>query len=214
MYIVSETFASDDPKLLPGMERMYSHWVFSSYSVPDELRDQINLDDYDAIEVTESVAKAVKFGNVNNGRIGLRAGTSNFDDVFVSSTEPTGTKVYYHITPEDEANTIEALKAEMLIYLKKHYEKVIDTEKSNLFRAKKELITKEINDCNTLIECQKLMHFKFGLHCSKLAETEEWGPATYDLSDPGLDNWNSVVIHYPEITEMVGITITESIEEN
>lgn len=190
MYIVCETLGGDDPRMLPGMERLYSHWVFTTYFVPDELRSQVNLDDWDAEEVTESVAKAVKFGNTNSGKIGVRTGSPNYDDIYGSnSLEPVGQKTYYYITPEDDANTAEALKSEMKIYLKKHYEKIIDVELSQKFATKKQQILDEINACETILDCQKILHFRFGIESSKLATTENWPSSTVDLSEPGLDNF-------------------------
>lgn len=189
MYIISETLAGNDPRFHADMERIYSHWIYTSYYVPENIRHMVKPDNTDMVEVSEGVARAVKFGNVNAGKIGIRTGTLAHEEVFGESTEPDGQKTYYYITSDDEKNVVDALKIEMKLHLNKHYSRLTPEEHSK-FSNKKQTIENEIAACETLVDCQKLMHVKFGLESLKGAQTDHnLGPATYDLSDPGRDNF-------------------------
>jgi hypothetical protein len=189
MYIISETLAGNDPRFHIDIERIYSHWLYTSYYVPDSAISSIGLDNKEIVEVDESVARAVKFGNVNAGKIGIRTGTLAHEEVFGESTEPDGQKTYYYINETDEANVVQALKTEMSLYLNKHFSKLSSDEYS-IFFNKKQTIENEISACNTLVECQKLMHVRFGLESLKGAQTDHnLGPAKFDLSEPGRDNF-------------------------
>lgn len=190
MYIISETLAGNDPRFHIEMERIFSHWIYTSYYVPDVARSSVVLDNLEMVEVTEEVARALKFGNVNDGKIGLRTGTLAFDEAFEESTEVTEGKSYYFINEQDENNTVSALKAEMSLYLNKHYSRLTQDEYSSLI-AKKNEIQEEIKNCSTLIDCQRLLHIRFGLESLKGAQEKyNLGPARFDLSTPDKDNFS------------------------
>jgi hypothetical protein len=189
MYIISETLAGNDPRFHADMERIYSHWLYTSYYVPDSAKPSVVIDNKEMIEVPENVARAVKFGNVNAGKIGIRTGTLAHEEVFGESTEPDGQKTYYYINETDEQNVVQALKFEMTLYLNKHYSQ-LSSEIYSRFSDKRQTIESEISECSTLIECQKLMHVRFGLESLKGAQTDyNLGPAKFDLSEPGRDNY-------------------------
>lgn len=186
MYIVCETLAGNDPRFLPDMERIYSHWIYTTYYIPRT----IDLHDYEALEVPEVVARAQKFANTNKGKISLRTGTLAHEEVYRESTEPDGEKTYYYITPEDEKSTVELLKVEMQLFLRTHYKKVVGDKNYSKYQNKRIQIQKEIEDCKTIVECKLLMHKKFGLDSLHAAKTTyQLGDATYDLSEPGVGNF-------------------------
>lgn len=185
MYIVCETIAGNDPRYIDTLERIYSHWIYTAYYNPTP----INLDQYDAIEVSESVARSMKFANVNKGKIGLRTGSLAHEEVFGNSTEADGTKTYYYIDEGEEAETVELLKVEMRLFLRKHYRDVVKPEHQSAWAEKKSQIEAEIEACDTLVNAKILMHTKFGLDSLHGAQTVyHLGPATYDLSEPGIGN--------------------------
>lgn len=186
MYIICETIAGNDPRYTSTLERIYSHWIYTAYYSPTPL----DLELYDAIEVTESVARSMKFGNVNKGKIGLRTGSLAHDEVFGNSTEADGVKTYYYINESEEAETVELLKVEMLLHLRKHYRDILSDELRNKYNSKKITIEAEIAACDTLINTKILMHTKFGVDSLHGALTVyNLGPAAYDLSEPGLGNY-------------------------
>lgn len=193
MYIISETFPDNDARVIPGVERLYQHWMYTSWFVPDELKLSVDLEEWGAIEVSEDVAKAMKFGNTNKGRIGIRTGTKQYQDVFMSSTEADGEKTYYYLTEEDQKHGAECLKTEMILYLEYHYRIILSEEDQIKFANKKKKIYDEINSCVNILQCQLLMHKRFGVECSNLAKTEySLGSARFDLSTPGADNFPEI----------------------
>lgn len=185
MYIVCETIAGNDPRYTDTLERIYSHWIYTSYYNPTP----VDLDQYDAIEVTESVARSMKFANVNKGKIGLRTGSLAHDEVFGNSTEADGTKTYYYINEGEETETVELLKVEMKLYLRKHYRDIVKPEQQSAWAEKKALIEAEIEACDSLVNTKILMHKRFGLDSLHAAQTVyQLGPASYDLSEFGIGN--------------------------
>jgi hypothetical protein len=184
MYMVCETLGGDDFRLLPKIKQMYQHWIFSVYYVPDSIK--IDLNDYNAIEVEEDVAKSMKFAMVDKGKIGIRTGTDIHEDIFAESMEATGEKQYYYLTEEDDRNTVELMKAEMRLYLDMHYNKLgKDAEK---YKGKKQAILQLIKECSSITDCQKLQHTHFGVENVSHAK-KDWnlGEATVNLSEPKFD---------------------------
>jgi hypothetical protein len=188
MYIISETLAGNDPRFKPSMERIYSHWEYTSYYIPDGTDVSDLIDNITAVQVNESVARSLKFGNVNNGKIGLRTGTLAHEEVFGESTEPDGEKTYYYVNSDDENNLILAYKEEMKLYLNKHFSKISSASAEN-WASKKSQIIQEIQNCFDVTACRNLMHTRFGLDSVKGA-VDSLGSAKFDLSDPGRDNYS------------------------
>lgn len=193
MYIVCETIPGNDPRFIPELQRMYSHWIYQTYYIAPEFEHLIDLDKYEAINISEDAAKAAKFGNVSGSirKIGLRAGSTQYDEVFGNSTEKeNGTKTYYYIDDIDEHDTVELLKAEMHLYLKKHYEQILNDSERKEFASKRAQIEKEISEASDIINCHRIMHTRFGVECSKDARVNfGLGEPTFDLSTPGRSNW-------------------------
>lgn len=186
MYIICETLAGNDPRYTSDLERIYSHWIYTAYYSPTDL----DLALYDAVEVSESVARSMKFGNVNKGKIGLRTGSLAHEEVFGNSTEADGVKTYYYINESEEAETVELLKIEMQLHLNKHYRDILSEQKNNDYNPKKIAIEAEIAACDTIINTKILMHTKFCVDSLHGAHTVyNLGPAAYDLSEPGLGNF-------------------------
>lgn len=189
MYIISETLAGNDPRHHPDITRLFSHWIYTSYFVPSHAQSSLVLDNLDMIDVPENVARALKFGNVNGGKIGVRTGTLQYEEIFNTSTEPDGQKTYYFINETDEQNVVMALKTEMTLYCNKHYF-ILPNDLSLTYASKKNSILTEISQCSTLVECQKLLHTRFGLESLKGAQTDyNLGPAKFDLSELDRDNY-------------------------
>jgi hypothetical protein len=185
MYIVCETIAGNDPRYTATLERIYSHWIYTAYYNPTPL----DLSVYDAMEVSESVARSMKFANTNKGKIGLKTGSLAHDEVFQTSTEADGTKTYYYINETEESETVELLKVEMKLYLREHYRDIVPAEQQHIYAGKKIQIETEIDACTNIVDAKKLMHTRFGLDSLHGAQTiYNLGPAQYDLSEPGLAN--------------------------
>lgn len=180
-----------DPRMLPQMQRMYSHWIYTSYYLSPEYDHLVDISKYDGVIVDEAVARAGKYGNVSGTvrKVGIRTGSSGYTDLYGESMEPSGLKNYYYINEEDEANTVKLLKIEMQLYLKKHFEKILTPEDSAKFAEKRSLIESEIESCDTIVKCHALIHTRFGTELSKDARQNGLGDIKFDLSEPGRQNF-------------------------
>jgi len=189
MYIISESLANNDPRLRPEVQRLYDHWEYTAYYIPDDITVTLPIDDIGACIVEEKIARAMKFCNVANGKVGFRRGTLAHEEIFGESTEPDGHKTYYYLNDEDFANVVEVYKAEMRLYLARHYNHRLSAAEMSLLQSKRQGILDQINDCETVDDCATLLHTRFGLDFSKDYE-EKFGSATFDLSNPGKDNYS------------------------
>ena len=183
MYIICESLGTQDFRFVPGMEQLYQHWIFSAYYVPDSI--SISLNDYNAEEVSEDVARAMKFAMVDKGKIGIRTGTNIHEDLFAESGEDTNEKQYYYLTETDDRNTVELMKKEMNIYLKLHYS-MLTASDFKKYSGKKKEIENLISSCETIRDCQKLQHTHFGVENVSHAK-KDWnlGEATFNLTELG-----------------------------
>ena len=178
--------------MLPQMQRMYTHWIYTSYYLPEKYDHLVDISQYDAVIVEEDVARAAKYGNVSGSvrKIGIRTGSSGFTDLYGESMEPSGLKNYYYITDEDEENTVQFLKIEMQLYLKKHFEKILTPEEAATHSEKRTQIETEIDNCSTIIQCHALIHSRFGTELSRDARQDlGLGDHKFDLSEPGRSNF-------------------------
>lgn len=191
MFIVSETLAGNDPKLLPEMVRYYTWWLYTVYEIPEGTA--FNVADYDAEIVSENVAKSAKFANAKpqDGiwKIGLRTGTLAHEEVFMSSTEADGEKTYYTLTDEDQNNARDFMKSAMRVHVNKHFTKVLTEADKLKYGSKKNVLLAEIQNCNNMVDVKKLLHNKFGHEMHNYSEYGLSLPAKIDISTPGRDNY-------------------------
>lgn len=185
MYMICETLGDNDLRVLPGMKRLYTHWIFTTYYVPDSIK--INLKDYGGIKLEEDVARAMKFAMVDKGKIGIRPGTSIHEDLFAESLETDIVKQYYYLTETDEINTTKLMKSEMYLYLDMHYS-VMDEKTFLKYQGKKQEVLSLIDSCKSVTDCQKLQHTHFGVENVSHAKNDwKLGDASFNLSKKGLD---------------------------
>lgn len=180
-----------DPRMLPQMQRMYTHWIYTSYYLPPQYDHLVDITKYDAVIVDEAVARAAKYGNVSGTvrKVGIRTGSRGYTDIYGESMEPSGLKNYYYINEEDESNTVKFLKIEMQLYLKKHFDTILTPEESAQFVEKRNLIESEIESCDNIVDCHALIHTRFGTEVTKDARQNGLGDPKFDLSEPGRHNF-------------------------
>jgi hypothetical protein len=180
-----------DPRMLPQMQRLYSHWIYTSYYLPPQYDHLVDITKYDAVIVDEAVARAVKYGNVSGTvrKVGVRTGSGGYTDIYGESMEPSGLKNYYYINEEDESNTVKFLKIEMQLYLKKHFDTILTPEEAAQFAEKRNLIESEIQSCDNIVACHALIHTRFGTEVTKDARQNGLGDPKFDLSEPGRHNF-------------------------
>jgi hypothetical protein len=198
MYLIAETIPGNHPDYHPNLERIYSHWVYTSYYLPDEDKSKFDISKFNAVEVTEEVARGMKFANVAKNKIGVKTGSLAHEEVMgnsmesedaVLSPDQIGQKTYYYLTADDERIVTQVLKTEMKIHLDIHYNKKLDTQEKLRYSTKKTVIESEIERCANSMDCRKLMHTKFGLGLFQAEEVGLSPEPTLDMSVPGRDNF-------------------------
>ena len=151
IYIIHETISGNDPRWLPGMERIGDFWSYTVNTAPDgTFVDWLN-----GAVVTEKVAKSYKFVTALNGEIPVAKKTDIYEQI-VQDTGDThteeGPKFYYELSEQDTNNGIQFLKTVMNLHIKNK----LDANKGYI-----PALTKMGNEVTTLDECQRLMYNYF-----------------------------------------------------
>jgi hypothetical protein len=142
MYIIHETVAGNDPRLLPSMEIAGGYWIYTIRRVPDDLPSAY-IDWLKAEVITESVARAYKFCGAKDNEITVRKTTTVYEEIASASSEADmsqGPKMYYYLTGEDVVNTTNLLKVIMLNHTNNHLKN----------QEVKPHLVKLINSCKTI----------------------------------------------------------------
>ena len=198
MYLIAETIPGNSPDRHPNLERIYSHWIYTSYYLPDENKPDFDISKFNAIEVTEEVARGMKFSNVAKNKIGVKTGSLAHEEVMgnsmesedaVLSPDEIGQKTYYYLTADDERIATQVLKTEMKLHLDTHFDKVMDAQERVRYTTKRGIIESEIERCANSMDCRKLMHTKFGLGLFQAEEVGLSPEPTLDMSVAGRDNF-------------------------
>lgn len=135
MYLILES--KTDQELSP-IQR-YGHWLHHTVGyLPPEAESRTDLTKYNAMVVSEDVAKAWKFAGISREFINIKPNTFE-KQVFSESMEPLTEKVRYYLTEEDIANTVLFMKAVMTKMLHMHYNR--ELEKLNINSSNVEMIS-------------------------------------------------------------------------
>lgn len=135
MYLILES--KTDQELSP-IQR-YGHWLHHTVGyLPPEAESRTDLTKYNAMVVSEDIAKAWKFAGISRDFINVKPNTFE-KQIFAESMEPLTEKVKYYLTEEDIANTILFMKAVMTKMLYMHYNR--ELEKLNISSSNVEMIS-------------------------------------------------------------------------
>lgn len=135
MYLILES--KTDQELSP-IQR-YGHWLHHVVGyLPPEAESRTDLTKYNAMVVSEDVAKAWKFAGISRDFINIKPNTFE-KQVFAESMEPLTEKVRYYLTEEDIANTVLFMKAVMTKMLHMHYNR--ELEKLSINSSNVEMIS-------------------------------------------------------------------------
>jgi hypothetical protein len=154
MYIIHETVAGNDPRLLPSMELVGGYWSYTIRRVPDDLPSTY-IDWLKAEVISESVARAYKFCGAKDNEITVRKSTKVYEEIASASSEADmsqGPKIYYYLTGEDVVNTTSLLKTIMLNHTNNHLKN----------QEVKPQLVKLINACNTIEDAHRVLANYFG----------------------------------------------------
>lgn len=170
MYIVLESYASNDPRLVPEIQflEQYTDWIFEVAYINDDESNKVELSKINHVIVTENIARACKFTNMSDDfRLSVMEGTEIEQELFVNTSEPPERhlykpKVYYTMTDKDKKDLMEFYKIEMNLYLNYHYNNLSDDDQKRN-KAYRSSLEREIAEADSVVACRILMHKKFGL---------------------------------------------------
>lgn len=173
MFIVLESYRSDDPRLVPELEYLeqYTDWLFEVAYIKPENVSKVPLDKINYEEVPEELARACKFTNADmNYRVGIAKNSEIHEELMHNTLEEHNTKpkVYYQMNEDDKRLLTEFYKVEMRLYLNMHYNGLTQQERDRNFEYRKS-VEEEISNCKTVNDCRTLMHKKFDCVSSALS---------------------------------------------
>lgn len=187
MYIVLETLAGNDPRLVPQLEIMsqYKYWSFEVAFIDPAYETTVDLSTIIHKVVPEHVARACKFASADHSdRLGIVQGSQIHEEMMHATLEhhESKPKVYYQMTEQDINDALEFYKVVLSLALEIHYRDLpVDQADSNA--DTKLSLQNEIDAITSVEQAREIMHKKFGTASSHiLAEQNNWGPTQVQLS--------------------------------
>jgi len=195
MYIIYESIRSDDP-CLEHVTRYGDNWMYTVGYIAPEDQNKVDLNCFNAVILTDEVAKASRFSAVNmiayDGHIKFRLMDGGANDLFPNHSldnpdaDPSK-KTLYKLTETDIANTVEFLKTMMSLELSNHYAGITDSQRLE-YASKRQQIQAEIDGLQDILSAHRLLHNRFECEChNHQRAAEQLGSPIWDLSEPGLE---------------------------
>jgi hypothetical protein len=197
MFIICEAFPPADPKM-ENLTIRHRIWAYYVCEVNSGFENSIDVNSVNGAVLEDAVAKASIYSHLNllsnNGRnIKFPINANEVQEwaaphlsLDPADASPKG-KVAYTCNDEDIANTTKFLKEMMRVELNNHYNALTDIEQAT-FSDKKNGIISEINSCEGILDCQRLLNKRFDYAATnQQAELENLPSPTWDLSIPGLE---------------------------
>jgi hypothetical protein len=187
MYIVLETLAGNDLRLVPQIEIMpqYKYWAFEVAFIDPSYETSVDLSNIVHKIVPEHVARACKFASADHSdRLGIVQGSQIHEEMMHATLEhhQSKPKVYYQMTEQDINDAIEFYKVVLSLALEVHY-RDLPSDQAAANADTKLALQNEIDSITTILEARELMHTKFGTASSHLiAEQNNWGSTQVQLS--------------------------------
>jgi len=148
MFIVFESVASNDSRLIPELERFHNYWNYTVYKCPDSSVSALDPSLYHC-ELTDQEGRASMLADAIEGRVQVKPNTNQVTFVLDNpSGKPLDEKVYYYLTDEDKSNVVSFLKK----LLKKHgLHHIKDPSELSLYNQ-------EVDSCQTHEDCNWFMY--------------------------------------------------------
>lgn len=177
-----------------GCELLYSFWVYHIGYIPDE-NFKLLPKELNAIQLTSEIAKASKFASVNltyKKSIKFRVGSHVFEDIRHTVPPelipPAPEKWEYHITNEDEENSVKFIKIILDDYMRVHFN-FLEQHEFLKHIYKKRLIRSKLDKCTTNEQCQLVMHEHFGFKAHQFyVRDHNLGEEKWNITSEGIDN--------------------------
>jgi len=182
MFIVVESYASNDPRVVPEMEYIdhYNDWLFDVVYIRPENVTKVPLNQMNYEEVPEAVARAAKFSKADpNFRCSFEENGPELSEIPNQTLDEHATKYkkYYNLTEQDKSLLVEYYKIQMRLYINFHYRFLSPEIVMRNVQFRQNLVT-EINSLSSVEECRSILHTKFDCHT---AHTANSGPSKLDL---------------------------------
>ena len=188
-----------------NVKRIYDFWHYEVGFVEAENVASFDLNSIPAIEISERIAMASRFAKLNivanDYAIKFRVGEYKQNDpasiagLFPQTSledeaDPVQgiSKLKYTLTDEDRLATTDFYKAVMKFDLDQHYS-FLTSDLQSQYAGKKQQIQYEIDACKDMVDCQKLLHTRFGMatHPQMIEKEGLDANASLDLSEPKVE---------------------------
>jgi hypothetical protein len=174
MYIVFETLASNDPRLDPKMNIFGKYWHYSIAFIAPEHEESVYLKWMPHEVISEKVAKSDKLASSIDGEIALLVKNFGTYEEIIAPTsggDNNYRKQLYYLTPEDDKNCTDLLKAIAKIHI------LTKLSADNEPNVKERLLTM-VSQLTNLNDAQVFFHNYFGVQLTaythKLENTAEF----------------------------------------
>ena len=119
-YIMFETVAGNDPRLVPEIEMIGNDWHFTFAKV----NGTPVIDWLNATTITKEMFDARNFTNALDGEVGIMRSVTDPADIIqpTSFGDNDYEKVAYRLNSIDESNTVALLKAQMLNWAENNFD--------------------------------------------------------------------------------------------
>jgi len=112
----------DDLKPIGPMSQ-YGYWLYYQVVYVDPENERyVDLSKINTKIIDEDVAKAWRFAGVIKDYVSVRKNTDLYEQLFLSSKEPSDDKEYYYLTDEDKENGLKFMKAVLDLVAKEYYD--------------------------------------------------------------------------------------------
>jgi hypothetical protein len=149
MFIVFEAISTNDPLWIPDLKRFNNFWNYVIAEISEDKKNLLDLQGLKADIISETLARSSMLAGQHDGKITVKPNTLPSEILFDSeSGHPNDTKVYYHLTEEDQKNTVDFIKIVLKNYSTYH---AATTEDKNNFDS-------EVEACKTIDQCNWVMY--------------------------------------------------------
>jgi hypothetical protein len=148
MFIVFESIAGNDPRLLPQLERFHNYWNYTVYRIDEQYISNLDSSLIFAT-LTDEEGRASMLADAAEGRVTVKPNTDLSTLVLDNiSGKPLAEKFWYVLTQDDKTNVISFLKKVLKIHGQKY---VKSPEELSLYNL-------EIDNCQTHEDCNFFMY--------------------------------------------------------
>lgn len=149
MFIVFEAIPTNDPLWISELKRYNNFWCYVVAEISEDKTNLLNLEGLKADIISEELARSSMLAGQHNGKVTVKPNTPQSEILLDNeSGHPNDSKVYYHLTAEDQKNTVDFIKIVLKNYSKYHTNSLEDKQKFD----------SEVDLCETVDQCNWIMY--------------------------------------------------------